>query len=106
MTHQMSRLIARMNSHFACDDQSPADCETWRQLRRRIVRMKTALALVYVTLREERERDIPLTAETTRKLEGWAHWGLCSSTPPAADLGKSSCKNVGSPHRPLPTCTG
>src|SRR5215475_11668997 len=75
MTHQVSRLIACMNSHFARDDQSPADCEMWRQLRRHIVRMKTALHLVHLTLREERGRGMPLTAETGRKLEGWACWG-------------------------------
>jgi hypothetical protein len=105
MSDQLLRLIACMNSHFTCDDRSPADCETWRQLRRHIVRMRDALTLVYITLREERKRGIPLTAETGRKLEGWAHWGSGSaavrkptcSKAPTADFENSSCKNVGSP---------
>ena len=75
MTHQLLHLIACMNSHFACDDQLPADCETWRQLRRHIVRMHSALILVYMTLRDERERGLPLTKETGRKLERYARWG-------------------------------
>jgi len=80
-------------------EQSSADCETWRQLGRHIVRMQNGLTLVYLTLRDERELGIPLTPETARKLEGYACWGSCFSTPPAADLEKSSCKNVGSPRR-------
>ena len=108
MTHQLFRLIACMNSHFACDEQLPADCETWRQLRRHIVRMHSTLTLVHITLRDERKRGIPLTPETGRKLEGYARWGSgpikysqvtregVNSTP-TADPEKSSCKNVGSP---------
>jgi|SRR5262245_14552793 len=99
MTHQLSHLIACMNSHFASDEQLPADCETWRHLRRHIVRMQNALTLVYLMLRDERELGIPLTADTARKLEGYARWGSCDSTPPAAGPERSSCKNVGSPLR-------
>jgi hypothetical protein len=97
------RLMARMDSVFACDDQPPAGCNEWRELKRHIVRMRDGLTLVHVTLREERERGIPLTAETARKLEGWAALGALSpepvnaascwepthSTTPAADLEKS-----------------
>jgi hypothetical protein len=61
---QLFRLMARMDSMFACDDQSPADRNDWRELKRHIVRMKDALTLVHVTLREERERGIPQSAET------------------------------------------
>jgi len=75
MSYQPFRLSARMESVFACDDQSPADRNDWRELKRRIVRMKDALELVYITLSEERQRGIPVTAETARKLEGWARWG-------------------------------
>jgi hypothetical protein len=42
-----SALIAAINNHFAFDDQSPADCETWRQLspeRESISTLKKALA--------------------------------------------------------------
>jgi len=39
----------RKHSHFAYDDQSSADCKTWRQLRRHIVGMRDALSLVYIT---------------------------------------------------------
>lgn len=111
MGDQLIRLIAGMNSHFACNDQLPADCDAWHQLRRHVVRMNTALVLVYVTLREERESGIPLTPETGRKLEGWARWGAGAidrqlarggiNSTPAADLEKSCCKNVGSPRERL-----
>jgi hypothetical protein len=75
MSDQLLRLVACMNGHFACDDQSPADRETWLQLRRHIVRMRDALSLMYITLREERECSIPLMAEKACQLEGWARWG-------------------------------
>jgi hypothetical protein len=115
MSHQLYRLMARMDRVFACDDQSPTDRNDWRDLKRHIARMRDGLTLVHVTLREERERGIPLTAETARKLEGWARWGRCPpepvntaavgsqphSTTPAAELEKNlekgTCKNVGSP---------
>ena len=115
MSHQLYRLMARMDSVFACNDQSPANRNDWRELKHHIVRMRDGLTLVHVTLREERERGISLTAETARKLEGWARWGRYPpepvnaaavgsySTTPASDLEKnlekSSCKNVGSPLR-------
>jgi hypothetical protein len=38
--------------------------------------MKDALNLVETTLREERERGRPFTAEMARKLEDYARWGL------------------------------
>jgi hypothetical protein len=76
MTDKLFRLIASMDSVFACDDQSPADCARWRELKRHIIRMKDALDLVETTLREERERGIPLTTEASRKLEGYARFGL------------------------------
>jgi len=107
MTHQVSGLIACMNSHFACDDQSPVDCETWRHLRRHIVRMNTALHLVRVTLREEREPGIPLHGKDRAQARGVGTLGRGSLAPrsgskiPAAGPDKSSCKNVGSPHRGL-----
>ena len=76
MDDKLFRLIASMDSVFACDDQSPADCARWRELKRQIIRMKDALDLVRVTLSEERERGIPLTAETGLKLEGYLRRGL------------------------------
>jgi hypothetical protein len=76
MADQFFRLIAQLDGHFAADDQSPADCNRWHELKRHLVRMKDALDLVETTLREERERGIPLTAETARKLEGYARFGL------------------------------
>ena len=74
MSHHLFRLMARMDSVLACDDQSPAERNDWRELKRHIVRMKDALTLV-MTVREERERGIWLMADTARKLEGWARWG-------------------------------
>jgi hypothetical protein len=38
--------------------------------------MKDSLDLVQTTLREERERGKPLSTDTARKLEGYAHFGL------------------------------
>jgi hypothetical protein len=84
-------------------DQLPTDRDHWRELKRHVVRMKVTLNLVHTTLGEESERGIPLTAETGRKLEGYAQrpWAFeeasLHSTTPGADLEKSSCKNVGSP---------
>jgi len=63
-------------------EQSSADCETWRQLGRHIVRMQNGLTLVYLTLRDERELGIPLTPETARKLEGYACWASQRRLPP------------------------
>jgi hypothetical protein len=34
------RLMAQMDSHFAADDQSPANRAVWTDLKRHIVRMK------------------------------------------------------------------
>jgi hypothetical protein len=34
------------------------------------------LTLVQTTLREERDRGVPLSADTARKLEGYASFGL------------------------------
>ena len=99
MSYQLFRLMARMDSVFACNDQAPADRNDWRELKRHIVRMKTTLTLVHLTLREERERGVSLTAQTARKLEGYTRWGLCYPTPSVADPEKSSCQNVGSPCR-------
>jgi hypothetical protein len=76
MAHQIFRLIARLDDHFAADDQLPADAARWRELKRQLIRMKDALDLVQTTLREERERGIPLSADTARKLEGYAPFGL------------------------------
>ena len=104
MSYELYRLMARMDCVFACEDQHPAGRNEWRELKRHIVRMRDGLTLVHVTLREERERGIPLTAETARKLEGWARWGRCPPEPvnaagcweptllndPAADLEKKS----------------
>jgi hypothetical protein len=37
---QLFRVIAALDNHFAADDQSPADVDRWRELRRHITRMK------------------------------------------------------------------
>jgi hypothetical protein len=88
---QLLRIIAQLDGLFAADDCSPADADRWQELKRHITRLRDALLLVETTLREERERGIPLTADTGRKLEGyarfglgekpWAHFGSTSSTP-------------------------
>ena len=65
--HVIFRLIARMDSHFACDNRFPADCALWRELKRRIIRRKDAVDRVETTLREERERGIPLTSDTAQR---------------------------------------
>jgi hypothetical protein len=79
--HQLFRLIALMDSHFAADDQAPADAANWRELKRRIVRMKDGLDMVHNTLRDERERGIPFMPETARKIEGYARFGLREDPP-------------------------
>jgi hypothetical protein len=76
MADQLFRLIASLDSHFAADDQLPADAARWREFRRSVIRMKDALDLVQTTLRKEREQGVPLTADTARKLEGYARFGL------------------------------
>jgi hypothetical protein len=69
-------IIAQLDGHFAADDVSPADASTWRECRRHIIRMRDGLLMVQTTLREERERGTPLTADTGRMLEGYAKFGL------------------------------
>jgi hypothetical protein len=76
MAHQLFRLIARMDDHFAADDQLPADAARWRELKRYVIQMRNALDLVQTTLREEREGGVPLSADTVRKIEGYARFGL------------------------------
>lgn len=73
---QLYRIIASLDGHFAVDDISEADADRWRALRRHVVRMRDELTLVETTLREERVRGIPITAETARKFEGYARFGL------------------------------
>jgi hypothetical protein len=70
------RVMARMDSHFAADDVSPADRDDWKALKRQIVRTMDGLSLVETTVRMERERGRPLTEETARKIEGYARFGL------------------------------
>jgi hypothetical protein len=50
----------------------------WREFRRHMVKVLDGLRLVETTLREERVRGIPLTADTGRKLERFARFGLCT----------------------------
>jgi hypothetical protein len=76
---QLLRIIAALDKHFAAEDQLPADRDRWRELLRRIVRMKDALNLVRTTLRKERKRGIPPTPDTARKLEGYVRFGLGQS---------------------------
>jgi hypothetical protein len=79
---QLLRVVTQLDGHFAADDQSPADVERWRELKRHIARMLGALALIDITLRDERERGIPLSElseETARKLEKHAKFGLGES---------------------------
>jgi hypothetical protein len=73
---QLLRIIAALDKHFAGEDQLPADRDRWRELLRRMVRMKDALELVRTTLREERKRGIPPTPNTARKIEKYARAGL------------------------------
>jgi hypothetical protein len=73
---QLLRIIAALDKHFADKEQLPADRDRWRELLRRIVRMKDALNLVRTTLREERKRGIPPTPDTARKIEKYARFGL------------------------------
>jgi hypothetical protein len=73
---QLLRIIATLDKHFAAKNQQPADRDRWRELLRRIVRMKDALDLVRTTLREQRKRGIPPTPDTLRKIEKYARVGL------------------------------
>jgi len=70
------RLTAQLDSHFAAEDVLPAHLEHWREVKRHIARMMGGLTLVEMTLREERERGIPIAEEAVRKLEGYARLGL------------------------------
>jgi hypothetical protein len=70
------RLIARLDDHFAANDQSASDVARWRELKRHTVRMRNALSLVSRTLIEQRERGISLAPETGRQLEGFVRFGL------------------------------
>jgi hypothetical protein len=76
MADKLFRILAHLDAHFAADDVLPADADRWRELKRYIVRMEDALDVVHTTLREQRERGIALTADTARKLEGYARFGL------------------------------
>lgn len=76
MTDQLFRLISTLDNHFAAPDISPADVARWRDLKRHLEPMKDALDLVHPTLREKRERGIPLTREEARKLEEYVRLGL------------------------------
>jgi hypothetical protein len=73
---QLLRIIAALDKHFTAEDQLPVDRDRWRELLRRIVRMKDALNLVRTTLRKERKRGIPPTPDTARKIEKYARFGL------------------------------
>jgi hypothetical protein len=70
------RLTAQLDSHFAAEDVLPAHVEHWREVKRHIARMMGGLTLVEMTLREERERGIPITEEAVQKLESYARFGL------------------------------
>jgi hypothetical protein len=75
-TEQLLRIIAALDKHFAAEGQPPADRDRWRELLRRIVRMKDALDLVRTTLRDERKRGVPLTPDMARKVEKYTRVGL------------------------------
>jgi hypothetical protein len=73
---QLISLMARMDGHFAADDQSPADRDDWKALKRHIVGMLDGLTLVASELRERRERGMAFDADVARKVEGYAKFGL------------------------------
>ena len=73
---QVRRIIAALDKHLADEDRFSADADRWRELKRHIVAMREALDLVATTLREQRQRAIPLTDDAARKLEGYARFGL------------------------------
>jgi hypothetical protein len=70
------RLTAQLDSNFAMDAVLPAYVEHWCEVKRHIARMMGGLTLVEMTLREERERGIPISEETARKLERDVRFGL------------------------------
>jgi hypothetical protein len=65
---QLFRVIAALDNHFAADDQSPANVDRWRALKRHIARMKDALDLARIEL----ERTTPETGEALNHIR----WGL------------------------------
>jgi hypothetical protein len=75
MADQLFRIIAALDSHFASDDQLPADADRWRELKRHIVRMKDGLDLARIEL-ESFERGAPQTKEIARKALQHVKFGL------------------------------
>jgi hypothetical protein len=79
MAHQLFRLIAQLDSHFAADDQLPADGARWRELKRHITRMKDGLDLARIEL-ESLERGAPQAKEIVRKALQHLRFGLGEKT--------------------------
>ena len=70
MAHQLFRLIAQLDSHFAADDQLPADGARWRELKRHITRMKDGLDLARIELEKSGERTPCLVTSSRYALRG------------------------------------
>jgi hypothetical protein len=76
---QLLRIVTQLDGHFAAADHTPVDVDRWRELKGHIARMLGALFLIDITLRDERERGIPLSdlsEEMVRKIEKHARFGL------------------------------
>jgi hypothetical protein len=50
MADKLFRILAHLDAHFAADDVLPADAARWRELKRRLVRMKDWLKLARIEL--------------------------------------------------------
>jgi hypothetical protein len=59
MADQLFRLLAQLDSHFAADDQLPADGARWRELKRHVTRMKDGLDLACIELENHRSSETP-----------------------------------------------
>jgi hypothetical protein len=73
---QLLRIVAQLGGHFAGDDQPPVDAERSRELKRHIARMLGALALIDMTLRDERTAPSERSEQMVRKIEEHARFGL------------------------------
>jgi hypothetical protein len=71
MADQLFRIVAQLDAFT-----SRPTTDAWRELKRHVIRVSDGLDLVHTNVREERERGTPFTADTARKIEGYARFGV------------------------------
>jgi hypothetical protein len=73
---QTSCSVSSLSSTLSLRDRRPASRRRLRELKRHVIRVSDGLDLVHTNVREERERGTPFTADTARKIEGYARFGV------------------------------